>query len=80
MKGKIENTGVNEMATFKIAPETRIGFLALKVQDLDKMTEFYTNILGLRVLKRTNDQVYLGTQVNQEVLLTFRQIDGKTTD
>ncbi|WP_162258837.1 VOC family protein [Lactobacillus selangorensis] len=68
------------MATFKIAPETRIGFLALKVQDLDKMTEFYTNILGLRVLKRTNDQVYLGTQVNQEVLLTFRQIDGKTTD
>ncbi|MCD2257128.1 VOC family protein [Lactobacillus sp. CC-MHH1034] len=64
------------MENFRIAPETRIGFVALKVSDLSAMTDFYTKIVGFDLLKQTQDTSYLGVRVNQQVLLTLREIDG----
>ncbi|MXQ14370.1 VOC family protein [Microvirga makkahensis] len=38
----------------------RIGSVALRVRDLEKMTAFYRDVLGLAVLERTGSQVRLG--------------------
>ncbi|MCH4170928.1 MAG: VOC family protein [Lactobacillus sp.] len=68
------------MKDFHIAPETRIGFIALKVADLQSMSDFYTKIVGFDILKQTEDTTYLGVRVNQQVLLTLRHVPAKATD
>lgn len=65
------------MDNFQIAPGTHIGFVALRVADLQSMSDFYTKIVGLAILKQTTDTVYLGIRRNQQVLLTLRQIEGQ---
>lgn len=63
-------------ASFSIAEETRIRFVALKVKDLQAMVDFYSQIAGLDLLKRSEQLAYLGTRQNQEVLVTLHKISG----
>jgi catechol 2,3-dioxygenase len=43
-----------------ISPETTIGFLTLAVADLERSLAFYTNVIGFKVLTRTDKRVVLG--------------------
>lgn len=52
---------------FKIAKETKIGYVALKVANLEKMTRFYQEVIGLQVLTQNEQESRLG--VGEEVLL-----------
>ncbi|MHA3065847.1 VOC family protein [Lacticaseibacillus saniviri] len=68
------------MSTIELAPETRIGFVAMRVADLEKMATWYQEVAQLAVLKRESDQIFLGTRTNQQVLVILRQIaKGDTT-
>lgn len=61
------------MATFKMPTKAHIGFIALRVKDLQVMTDFYAKIVGLTILKQDQDTVYLGSEQTQTVLITLRQ-------
>ncbi|WP_225354209.1 hypothetical protein [Lacticaseibacillus saniviri] len=45
------------MSTIELAPETRIGFVAMRVADLEKMATWYQEVAQLAVLKRESDQI-----------------------
>lgn len=58
---------------FQINETTHIGIVALKVANLSKMRDFYTQIIGLTLLDQTEDSVALGTKSN--VLLTLQKVE-----
>ncbi|KRM72956.1 VOC family protein [Lacticaseibacillus brantae] len=64
------------MAEFQLAEETQIGFVALKVNNLHEMTRWYQETLGLVVLEETSKQVFLGTRLNQRVLVLLTQLNS----
>lgn len=68
------------MADFQIAAKTKIGFIALKVLDLQAMCDFYTKIVGLNVLKQAQDTIYLGMQSTRTVFLTLRKVPQDTLE
>jgi catechol 2,3-dioxygenase len=43
-----------------LPPETRVGRAALAVADLDELTDFYRNVVGLAVLERSTERALLG--------------------
>jgi catechol 2,3-dioxygenase len=56
-----------------ISPETRIGSLKLRVQDIDLMQPFYEQIMGLQVLEKDEANVHLG--VDPKTVLVKLEID-----
>ncbi|MFC7132938.1 MULTISPECIES: VOC family protein [Salinibaculum] len=46
--------------TSLLPPDTAVGRVALRVDDLDRLVDFYTSVVGLAVLARTDDQATLG--------------------
>lgn len=78
MSRKRYRKGLGLMSGYIIADETRIRYVALKVKDLQAMVDFYTQIAGLALLKRSEEVAYLGTRQNQEVLVTLHKIAGHT--
>ena len=50
-----------------LAPHLVMGSLSLNVQDLEAMTEFYTQIMDLEIIKKEKNLVSLG--IDEEVLL-----------
>lgn len=49
--------------------ETRIGRTALRVNDLDEMSEFYRDIVGLSVLGRFDSRSFLGVEATPLLVL-----------
>lgn len=54
-----------------ISAGTRIGAVTLKVADMDAMTAFYQNGLGLTVLAQAGDSTILGTGTEPLVILEY---------
>lgn len=50
--------------------ETRIGRIALRVNDLEELTEFYHNVVGLRVLSLSDNRSILGDGKTPLLVLT----------
>lgn len=57
------------MNDFAISENTKVRTLALKVNDLDKMFDFYNQVLGLVSLREENDMIFLGTPNDKEELI-----------
>ena len=54
----------------------KIDNVVLKVKDIDKMTNFYEKVLGMKVRKRDNERSELGTDVDTLLILkTNEKID-----
>lgn len=56
-----------------IPDDSRIGRVAIRVNDLDEMTTFYETVIGLQVLSQQDDRAVLG--VDQEVLTLIEDRD-----
>ncbi|MFD1393914.1 VOC family protein [Lacticaseibacillus jixianensis] len=52
-------------------PASRIGFVALLVQDLPQMRDWYTTMLGLEILQEEPGRVLLGLKANHRVLVVL---------
>lgn len=59
---------------FRIDEQTELGVVTLNVQDLNKMSNFYEETIGLDVLNRQDGSVELGTKDNNKVLLKLVQV------
>ena len=59
--------------TFQISPHTQISHVTLRVHDLVKMTNFYTQQVGLMVLQQTSKNSVLTIPGDERPRLTLRQ-------
>lgn len=55
--------------TYQLPEEISLQEVTLKVKDLDAMVSFYTSIIGLVLIKETEDTAFLGAQGSQLSLL-----------
>lgn len=60
----------------KIDSAAHIGKVVLKVNDLKKQVQYYTNSIGLDVLHSTNEVVQLGVKKDGVVLLELRKVSS----
>lgn len=59
---------------YQLPQGTKPKKVVLKVADLDKLSEFYQVIIGMKFIKQENDRVFLGAQGSTESLLELRKI------
>ncbi len=60
--------------TFQLSATAHIGRVALKVANLEKMTRFYQEVIGLQVLEQNEKQSTLG--VDNTVLLELHKVQN----
>ena len=68
--------------TFSIAPATGVGAVYLAVTDGEQALAFYRDVLGLALLSRTGEEIRLGAEDRELVVLTpgaSRQVLDRTT-
>lgn len=65
---------MNTTTEFKIDAGTKIGHVALKVANLEKMTAFYQEVIGLTILEQSETESLLG--VGDSLLLRLRKIEN----
>jgi len=66
-------TGVRP-AGYRLPEATHLGRVRLQVADLDRSLAFYEQVLGLRVLARTEETVSLGTHGEDREIVHLRQL------
>lgn len=64
---------------YKIDNNTELGSVTLNVENLDNMSTYYTEVIGLDVLSQSDKTVELGTKENQKVLLILVKEEAKGT-
>ncbi|WP_125702763.1 VOC family protein [Lacticaseibacillus daqingensis] len=57
------------MTRFVISPQTRVGFISIRVHNLDAMRAWYSNALGLVVLQDNGVRVLMGIGADHHVIL-----------
>jgi len=62
--------------TFELNQESFIGKVVLKVNNLQNMTDFYQNKIGLDTLKSSEDFAVLGIQEDDRELLEIRKVEN----
>ena len=60
--------------TFQLSATAHMGRVALKVANLEKMTRFYQEVIGLQVLEQNEKQSTLG--VDNTVLLELHKVQN----
>ena len=61
----------------KINKLMEIGYAELNVRDLDKMTRYYTDTVGLSLIEKTDSQSKLGIAESGKVLLILEETQGQ---
>ncbi|WP_348921818.1 VOC family protein [Enterococcus rotai] len=59
---------------YALPKETIVKQVKLKVQNLDVMTEFYTQMIGLVLLKKEQNTAFLGAQHSSEAILVLEEL------
>ncbi|MGX7244527.1 VOC family protein [Enterococcus quebecensis] len=58
----------------KLPPETIVKQVKLNVQNLEMMTDFYTKMIGLVLLKKEGNTTFLGVQESSEPILILEEL------
>ena len=61
---------------FALPDETRVGGVTLQVADVERSLGFYRDVLGFRVLERTDGNARLGAREGDATLLSLREKRG----
>src|SRR5580704_1336158 len=72
----IERTIRKTRQETKMIKPRRIGHATYETPDLQKMIDYYTQVMGLVLAEREKDRAFLVTQIGQ--LLTFKDNKGTT--
>jgi Predicted ring-cleavage extradiol dioxygenase len=63
--------------SFKISPETKLGWVYLTVSNLEKSIFFYSKILGFKLIDKSKDIAIFGTNENFPLIALKEQISAK---
>ena len=55
----------------------RIGHATYETPDLERQTDYYTDVVGFTVVERTKDRTVLATQLGHEVLVLERGVNAR---
>lgn len=58
----------------KISPKAHIGYVVLKVKELESMVDFYVTTLGLEIKSQDEFQVVLGAKNDEKTLLILTEL------
>ncbi len=61
--------------TFNISDQTRLGKVVIKVEDLEKMTHYYTEVIGLDIISQDEQKADLGIAADESVLLRLELLE-----
>jgi len=61
---------------YRLPPETRIGTVRLQVADLARSLDYYQQVLGFRVVARSNASASLAAHGDDTVLIELRELPG----
>jgi catechol 2,3-dioxygenase len=61
---------------FRLPPDASVGAVRLQIGDLQRSVDYYTQVLGLRVLTRTADQAALAAHGDDRPLVRLRARSG----
>lgn len=61
---------------YRLPRATRLGRVALQVGDMERSLRYYQEVLGLRVIDRTDDRAALASHGEEEVLVELRERVG----
>ncbi|WP_226009965.1 VOC family protein [Halomicrobium salinisoli] len=64
----------------ELPPSTRVGRVALRVGDVERVADFYERVVGLRVRERSPDRVVLGADEPLLVLESAPDLPERRTD
>ena len=59
---------------YRLPEETHLGRVRLQVADLDRSIDFYEKVLGLRVIRRSDDSASLGPHDEDREIVHLRQL------
>ena len=59
---------------YKLPTRSRIEFVALKIGNINQMVDFYTKVVGLHLIKRNEDEAYLGIS-QRKIFLSLHKIN-----
>lgn len=79
--GRSSSPGYEESAgirppSFRLPPSTHIGRVKLAVSQLERSVAFYTEVIGLHLVRRDDRIASLGTRDNARVLLELEEVPG----
>lgn len=63
-------------AGYRLPDETRIGAVRLQVRDIERTLAFYRDVLGLRLIDRTEKEARLGANADSRLLVTILERPG----
>jgi len=61
---------------YRLPESTHLGRVRLQVADLDRSIDFYEKVLGLRVIRRSEDSASLGPHGEDREIVHLRQLSG----
>ena len=68
------------MDVFSIDPKARIGQVHLKVSDIDKSLKFYESFLGLKIVEKTSQIVFLSSDGKMPYLIALSKAKSSNTN
>lgn len=67
------------MMTYRLPSDLELKEITLKVENLTEMVSFYTTIIGLSLIKQTDNLAFLGTKESTIPLLILKKIEHPIT-
>jgi catechol 2,3-dioxygenase len=61
---------------YRLPEETRLGRVTLQVSDLERSLAYYTEVLGFRIVERSEGEASLGPEAGDDVLIELRERPG----
>lgn len=65
---------------YQLPTKSKLEFVSLKISNLNQMVDFYTKVIGLSLIKRTEREAYLGIPSKKKIFISLRKLDNPSKD
>lgn len=74
IKQNLQNPALMQVDAGKLHAQTNLGYVHLNIASLQRSIDFYQRAIGLKIIKRDGNSIYLG--VGDDILLALTEIPG----
>ncbi|QBP18782.1 VOC family protein [Acetilactobacillus jinshanensis] len=65
---------------YQLPTRSKVEFVSLKISNLNQMVDFYTKVIGLSLIKRTERVAYLGIPSKRKIFISLHKLDTPSKD
>ena len=62
--------------SYCLPANSKVRFIALRISNINQMVDFYTKVIGLSLIRRTEKEAYLGIPSQKRIFISLREIDN----